>query len=283
MNLLMGKEKLMIGMVHLRALPGTPRHSLKMADIVRTAVEEAAALRAAGFDAVLIENMHDVPYLKRSVGPEITAAVTAAAAAVIRAVDCPVGIQILAGANREALAAALAAGAAFIRAEGLVFAHVADEGIIEADAGELLRYRKAIEAEGILVLADIKKKHSSHAITADVDLAQTAHAAEFFGADGLIVTGTATGAPTRKADLIEARKGTSLPLLVGSGTTPENLDDLWAAADGFIIGSWLKEGGRWDRPLDPGRVKEIIASSRRLKSGPDNEGPRRVGHTKGRR
>ena len=268
MNLLMGKEKLMIGMVHLRALPGTPRHSLKMADIVRTAVEEAGALRAAGFDAVLIENMHDVPYLKRSVGPEITAAVTAAAAAVIRAVDCPVGIQILAGANREALAAALAAGAAFIRAEGLVFAHVADEGIIEADAGELLRYRKAIEAGGILVLADIKKKHSSHAITADVDLAETAHAAEFFGADGLIVTGTATGAPTRKDDLIEARKGTSLPLLVGSGTTPENLDDLWTAADGFIIGSWLKEGGRWDRPLDPGRVKEIIASARRLKSGP---------------
>lgn len=261
MSPLKGKEKSLVGMVHLRALPGTPRSSRKISEIVRIAVEEAAALREAGFDAVLIENMHDLPYLKRGVGPEITAAVTAAAAAVVRAVDCPVGIQILAGANREAMAAALAAGATFIRAEGLVFAHVADEGIMEADAGELLRYRKAIGAKGIRIFADIKKKHSSHAITADLDLAQTAHAAEFFGADGLIVTGTATGAPTGKADLLQAREGTALPILVGSGTTPENLSELWDAADGFIIGSWLKEGGRWDRPLDPGRMKAIIAAA----------------------
>jgi len=268
MSPLKPNDKSLVGMVHVRALPGTPRHSLSVPEIVRTAVEEAVILREAGFDALLVENMHDLPYLKRVVGPEITASMTAATAEVVRAVDCPVGIQILAGANREALATALAAGAGFIRAEGLVFAHVADEGLMEADAGELLRYRKAIGAEGIRIFADIKKKHSSHAITADLDLAETAHAAEFFGADGLIVTGSATGSPTSRRDLEEARRGTALPLLVGSGTTPENLPELWDAADGFIVGSWIKEGGSWERPLDRTRIGAILEAAEKLRGTP---------------
>ena len=109
--------------------------------------------------------------------------------------EVPLGLQVLAGANREALAVAFAAGAAFVRCEGFVFAHVADEGLMESDAGALLRYRRAIGAEGVRVFADVKKKHSAHAITADVELADTAHAAEFFLADGVIVTGVATGRP----------------------------------------------------------------------------------------
>ena len=111
------------------------------------------------------------------------------------------GAQILAGANKQALAAALASGIDFIRAEGYVFAHVADEGIIESNAGELLRYRKQIGADNILVFTDIKKKHSSHSITADVDLKETAKAAEFFISDGLIVTGSATGEEANQNDV----------------------------------------------------------------------------------
>lgn len=50
-------------------------------------------------------------------------------------------------------------GLDFIRAEGFVFSHVADEGIINACAGNLLRYRKQVGAENIQIFADIKKKH----------------------------------------------------------------------------------------------------------------------------
>lgn len=251
-------QKLIVGMVHLRALPGTPRHTLAMREICRLAAAEARQLRDAGFDAVLVENMHDVPYLKRAVGPEITAAVTAALCAVREAVDCPIGVQILAGANREALAAALAADAQFIRCEGFVFGHVADEGWIESDAGALLRMRKALGAEHIAVWADVKKKHSSHAITADISLADTVHAAEFFGADAVIVTGRATGDPAAVANLEEARRATRLPVLVGSGTTPDTLSNQWHAVDGFIIGSWLKRGGHWDNELDSQRISAIM-------------------------
>ena len=168
------------------------------------AAAEARIYQEHGFHGLMIENMHDRPYLKGAVGPEIVAAMTAIGREVRRATTLPLGVQVLAGANLEAMAVAHACGAAFVRAEGFVFAHVADEGIIESSAGRLLRYRKAIGADAVRVFVDIKKKHSAHAITSDVDLVETAHAAEFFLADGLIVTGVATG---RAADARGGARG----------------------------------------------------------------------------
>ena len=170
----------------------------------------------------------------------------------------PCGIQILAGANREALAVALAAGLDFIRAEGFVFAHVADEGLIESCAGELLRYRKAIGAEHIQVYCDIKKKHCSHAITQDVDIGETAKAAEFFMSDGVIVTGIATGATADIADIHAVRAHCRLPVLVGSGVTATNVANYLEAVDGIIVGSFFKDKGYWANPIVPQRVKDFM-------------------------
>lgn len=89
----------------------------------------------------------------------------------------------------QALAIAKASNLQFIRAEGFVFAHIADEGFTDACAGQLLRYRKQIDAENVLIFTDLKKKHSSHTITNDITLLETVHAAEFFLTDGVILTG----------------------------------------------------------------------------------------------
>eukprot|EP00126_Sphaerothecum_destruens_P000557 Sdes_comp10676_c0_seq2m2368 len=125
--------------------------------------------------------MHDLPYKKTPVGPEIVAAMAIISEKVKSVANhLPVGLQILAAANQEAIAVAHAANLQFIRAEGFVFSHVADEGIIQACAADLLRYRKSIGAENLLVMADIKKKHSSHAITSDISIGSTAKACEFF-------------------------------------------------------------------------------------------------------
>src|SRR6266542_1874447 len=199
---LFGVQRALIGVVHLQALPGTPASKLDITAISSIAVDEALAYEDAGFHGVMIENTHDRPYLKAAVGPEITAAMAVIGSEVRRAIALPLGIQVLAGANSNSLAVALACGASFVRVEGFVFAHVADEGLIESSAGALLRYRRAIGADGVRVFADIKKKHSAHAITADVDIAETAKAAEFFQADGVIVSGVATG---RAADAEEVR------------------------------------------------------------------------------
>lgn len=261
-----GTRKALVGMVHVGAMPGTPRATESINAVAARAVEEAWLLAEAGFDAVVIENMHDVPYLRREVGPEVVAGMTVVADAVKDAVDVPVGVQILAGANAAAVAVAHTTGLRFIRAEGFVFASVADEGLIpDADAGPLLRYRKSIGAEGVAILCDIKKKHSAHAITADVDLAETARAAEFCGADGVIVTGAATGRPTSVDDIRAVRFATELPLAVGSGVTPQNIREMFEFADALIVGSWFKHKGDWRNPPDPVRVRELVQAANRAR------------------
>jgi uncharacterized protein len=261
-----GSPKALVGMIHVGALPGTPRNTEPVHAIAGRAVEEAWMLAEAGFDALILENMHDVPYLMREVGPEIVSAMTVVADAVREAVDVPLGIQVLAGANKAALAIAHATGLQFIRAEAFVFASVADEGLMaEADAGPLLRYRKAIGAEKVRIIADIKKKHSAHAITSDVDIAETARNAAFFGADGVIVTGASTARPTSLDDLRKVRTATKLPLAVGSGATPDTLRELFEYADAVIIGSWYKVRGEWQSAPDPARVRDLVAAANRVR------------------
>lgn len=247
-----------IGMIHVEALPGTPRHQHSPQQIIDQAVAEAERYALCGIHGIAIENMHDIPYLNGAVGPEVTALMTAIGREIKRVVNIPCGIQILAGANQQAMAAALAAGLDFVRAEGFVFAHVADEGIIESNAGELLRYRKQIGAEHIPVFTDIKKKHSAHAITADVSLEETAHAAEFFLSDGLIVTGVATGQEADISEIQRVKSAVSLPVMVGSGVNLQNVDRYLEVCDGLIIGSWFKEHGHWTNPVDGERVKRMM-------------------------
>jgi membrane complex biogenesis BtpA family protein len=259
-------DKAVIGMVHVRALPGTPYHELPLREILATAADEARQLADAGCDGLIIENMHDRPYLLREVGAEIVAGMTAVAVAVRDAVTIPVGVQILAGANRQALAVAQASGASFIRAEGFVFSHVADEGLMaQADAGELLRYRREIRAQDVSILADVKKKHSSHSITADVSLGETARAAEFFGADGVVVTGPVTGRPAEVADVRAAAEAVAIPVAIGSGLTPGNLQDYWPFASLFIVGSYIKRDGLWSNPIDAGRLDDFMQAAARCR------------------
>ncbi len=260
---LFASAKPVIGMIHVAALPGTPAGRLPLAKIIATAVREARIYREAGLDGVAVENMHDVPYLRGGVGPEIVACMTAVALAVKAEFRGATGIQILAAANREALAVALAAGLDWVRAEGFAFAHIADEGFIDSNAAELLRYRRQIGAEKIPVWADIKKKHAAHALTADVSLGETAAAAEFMRADALIVTGTATGKAPARADVSEAGAHSSLPVVIGSGVDAENIGNFLPLADGFIVGSCFKQGGRWDRPVEAARVRAFMKKAGR--------------------
>jgi membrane complex biogenesis BtpA family protein len=256
----------LIGVLHVGALPGTPSASQSIDGLSRRMLDESRIYRDAGFTALILENMHDRPYLRGGVGPEITAAMTAIARDVKRETGLVIGIQVLAGANREAIAVAHASGADFVRVEGFVFAHVADEGVIESCAGELLRYRRAIGADRVLVFADIKKKHSAHAITADVSIVETAKAAEFFLADGVIVSGPATGVPASVEEVRDVAGSVGVPVLIGSGITAENLS-CYAPAHGFIVGSSMKRSGLWSDPLDPDAACALVSAFRQVSAG----------------
>ena len=229
------------------------------------AKQEARIYRECGVDGVIIENMHDVPYLRGEVGPEIVAAMTAIGIEVKSECGLPVGIQILAGANIEATAVAHAAGLDFIRAEGYAYAHIADEGFIQSSAAKLLRYRRMIGAERVQVWADVKKKHAAHAITADVDLGTTAETVEFMGADCVIVTGGVTGEPPQIGDVREAKSHCRLSVFLGSGISEANIAEFYQEADGFIVGSAFKFDGLWSNSIDPLRVTNFLRALNKLR------------------
>lgn len=264
---LFARQKPLIGMVHAWALPGTPRYESGIEAIAQQAASEAQMLENAGFDALIVENMHDAPYVWGDLGPEITAAMTRIALEVRTAVKLPLGVQILSGGHNEALAAASCGAGDFVRCENFVFSHVADEGLIsKAVAGEMLRYRKQIDAERVAIFADIKKKHASHALTADISVGEAAKAAAFFGADALIVSGKSTADPAEVSEVLEAKEASGLPVLVGSGLTPDNAGDMFEVADAVIVGSWYKQDGDWRRPLDPVRVRKLVDAVDRARS-----------------
>nr|XP_022908355.1 uncharacterized protein F13E9.13, mitochondrial-like [Onthophagus taurus]XP_022908356.1 uncharacterized protein F13E9.13, mitochondrial-like [Onthophagus taurus] len=251
-----------IGMIHLRALPGTPKYDGSLQKIIDTALKETEIYLKHNIDGLLIENMHDIPYVQsKRFKPETVAVMTRITTEIKKIIgqNMPCGIQVLACGNKEALAIAKACHLSFVRVEGFVFSHVADEGFTDACAGDILRYRKEIDAENVLIFSDIKKKHSSHSITSDVSLIETAKAAEFFLSDGVILTGTSTGAPADKIELDHLKDNLKIPVLIGSGITDANFHE-YKRADGVIVGSYYKKDGLWFNEIDEERLKRFCLS-----------------------
>ena len=244
-------------MVHLEPLPGSPGWAGDLNGIEARAIQDAESLIQAGCSALIVENMGDRPYLNGSVYPETAAAMTRIVREIVR-LECPVGVQVLAGANQQALAIAFATGASFIRVEAFAYGHVADEGWMDACAAELLRARANL-GSSIAVWADVQKKHASHALTSDLNLEELAHGTAFSGADVLVVTGPRTGSPTSLVD-VQSAAVAGLPVAVGSGVTPQDAGALSKYASALIVGSYCKRDGDWRNPVDQQRVRELWES-----------------------
>lgn len=253
-------------MIGLLPLPGAPAFRGSFQEILDCALADLAAYRQAGVDAVLLENSADLPYIKPPLPDADIDCVRQIAGEVRRGFKGPVGLQLLEAANLQALEVAVQTGLDFLRVEGFVFAHIGGAGLIEGCAGQLLRLRRQREAGHIRIFADVRKKHCAHALTGDLPLTEHVRQAEFFQADGLVVTGPRTGSEPKIADLEATAFVSKLPRLIGSGMTPDNLTRFFPHADGFIVGSALREAGRFLGPLDPDRLDRFMQVFRRLKS-----------------
>jgi membrane complex biogenesis BtpA family protein len=243
----------LVGMVHLLPTPGSPNWGGSMKVLLDAAERDADLLAANGCDALLVENMADMPYLRGEVPAEVVATMALATERVL-ARGLPTGIQVLAGANRQALGIAAATGAHFIRVEAFAYAHVADEGWMDACAGPLTRARAQVYPS-VALWTDVQKKHAAHTITADISLADLSHGHAYCGADALIITGSSTGHRT-SPEQVRTAQTAGLPVVVGSGITDENAAE-FSHADALIVGSWLKVDGRWQNQVDPSRVQAL--------------------------
>lgn len=258
-----GRGKALVGMIHVPPLPGAPRHrGASMAEICDACLRDAEALVAGGLHGLIVENHGDVPFRKPDrIGPETAACLAVIADRLSRAFDVPLGINVLANAAIPALAVAAASGARFIRVNQWANAYVANEGFIEGEAAEALRYRAALRAERVKVFADSHVKHGAHAITADRTVTELTRDLAFFDADAVIATGQRTGDSATMAEIDEIAAATHLPLLVGSGVTPANVAAILARTQGAIVASSLKEGGVWWNPVEPARVAALMQAA----------------------
>ncbi len=245
-------EKVVIGVIHLLPLPGSPGYTC-FDDVVEKAVRDAVALDMGGVDAVLVENFGDSPFL-REVGKEIVACMTAVAVEVKNSVSAAIGINVLRNDPIAALAIAKAVGADFIRVNQLYFTSVSPEGLLEGRAGEVLRYKRQIGCRA-MIFADISVKHAVHFASVEDYVLN----AERSWADALIVTGAATGKAVSLDVLRTVKRATRMPVLAGSGVNAENAEIILKHCDGIIVGSYFKRRGE----IDVDRVRKIVRIAKR--------------------
>lgn len=261
-------KKPIIGMVHSLALPGSPDFKkYKLSDIYDYAVEEAMRLIEGGVDGIMIENAGDIPFVKsKYMGPETAACIAVIGERIRRETDLPMGVNIVADAAMHSIAATKAFGGQFVRVNQWANAYIANEGYVEGAAGVALRYRSKLEAEDIHVLADVHVKHGSHAIVADRPIEELARDTAFFGAASLIATGFCTGDPTKVEEVLEVKKGSDLPVLVGSGIDASNCQELLKVADGAILGVSVKIPNLMSGKTDVAKLKEFMERVRELRA-----------------
>ncbi|GIK17186.1 MAG: phosphorybosylanthranilate isomerase [Planctomycetota bacterium] len=254
-------ERALIGVIHLPPLPGSPRHHLPVQAIVDRSVQEARILESVGFDAVILENLGDAPFFSDRVPPATVACMTLVGEALRLSTRLAVGVNCLRNDAIAALGIAAACGASFIRVNVLTGVVAADQGLIQGRADEVLRHRKLLGLK-TAILADVFVKH---AVTLHAtDLATAARDTARRGlADGLIVTGPATGVETSAEDVRRVRQAVpERPVFVGSGVTSQTVAGFLDLAAGVIVGSALKPGGDLDLPVDPDLAHAFVRAAR---------------------
>ena len=248
-------RKLLIGVVHLAPLPGSPRWRGNLERVLNLALSDARAYERGGVQALFIENFGDVPFFKTNVGPETVAAMAAAGRAIRAAVKLPIGFNVLRNDPRAALALCAACDGSFIRVNVHAGAMLTDQGIIEGEASETLRYRERI-CPGVQIFADVHVKHAAPLGQWPIEIAAR-DTLERGLADALIISGTGTGEAAEASDLERVRRACpGAKILLGSGVAADNARE-YPQADGFIVGTSLKRYGRVNNPVDPKRVAEL--------------------------
>ncbi|WP_258083662.1 BtpA/SgcQ family protein [Thermococcus thermotolerans] len=254
------EKKPLIGMVHLKPLPGSYLYDGNIDNVIELAVNDAKTLEKAGFDAIMVENFGDVPFPKY-VDKTTVAAFTAVAKAIRDEVSLPLGINVLRNDGIAAYSIAYAVKADFIRVNVLSGVAYTDQGLMEGIAHELARLRKLLPS-GIKVFADVHVKHAVHFFDFEDAIRDTV---ERGLADAIVVSGRATGKPVDVEKLALAKRVSPVPVVVGSGTSYDNLHELWKFADGFIVGTWIKRDGKVENEVSLERAMKLVELAKSLR------------------
>lgn len=250
-------SKAIIGVIHLLPLPGTPKFSGEVQNIVDRAITEATIYQKTQIDGIIIENFNDDPFSTKEISKDQLALMSAIVGQIRKEVSIPIGVNVHFNDWEAEIAICYAAQADFVRVEVFVDTVVTTSGIVSPCCAEVTRYRKSLGAEkSIQIFADIHPKYSRNLL--DTPLQVSAQMAEAALADAIIVTGYTTGEETPLEDIRQVRAVTDLPIFVGSGTNTGNVNSILEIANGAIVGSAFKQGGNVHNDLSEKRLTEFM-------------------------
>ncbi|MBD2355678.1 BtpA/SgcQ family protein [Tolypothrix sp. FACHB-123] len=251
-----------IGVVHLLPLPTSPRWGGSLKTVIDRAEQEATALASGGVDGIIVENFFDAPFTKNQVDPAVVSAMTVVVQRIQNLVTLPIGLNVLRNDAKSAVAIASCVRAQFIRVNVFTGVMATDQGLIEGEAHQILRYRRELGSD-VKILADVLVKHARPLSSPNLTVA-VKDTIERGLADAVILSGWATGSPPNIEDLeLACGAANGTPVFIGSGANWENVGTLMQAADGVIVSSSLKRHGQIEQPIDPIRVSQFVEAARR--------------------
>lgn len=258
---LFGVNKPIIGMIHLKALPGAPRNSLSIPEILTSAINDLNSLVEGKIDGVLVENYNDFPFQPFTADTSTVVSMSLIIKELVKSSSVPVGVNVLRNACSDALVIASLTGAEYIRCNFLTGAYVIDQGVVVGCAHILKRVQKQLSCfkteSTPLIFGDVLCKHASPISPRTIDL-EALDALERGLADAVIVTGDRTGLSVKLSDLKLLREKQIQPILIGSGVTLDNIQEILPLIDGIIIGTSLKHKNKISQPVDSKKVEALM-------------------------
>jgi len=261
---LFGAEKPIIGMCHLRALPGDPGYDFQkgLDWVYECALADINSLQEGGVDAILFSNEFSLPYLTKV--DTITVACMAALIATLKPkIRVPFGVNVLWD-PRASIDLAMATGAQFVR-EVFTGVYGSDFGLWNTNPGEVIRHQYAIGARSIRLFFNIVPE--SAAYLGNRSIAEIARSTVFnTKPDALCVSGLTAGTQVPLQTLQVVKEAVpQTPVFANTGVRLENIEEQLAVADGAIIGSAFKKEGETWNPVDRERVAAIMEKAKRIR------------------
>ena len=257
-------DKPVIGMCHLRPLPGDPGYEpgAGMAAVVAHARGEVAALQEGGVDGIMISNEFSLPYLTTT-EPVTAIAMARVVGELLAQLEVPFGVNVLWD-GVASIDLAAATGAAFVR-EVFTGVYASDFGLWNTDVGRTARHRMRVGASGVRLLYNIVPEGATY--LAGRDLAQLTRSTVFNGApDALCVSGLTAGAPTDTAALRVVKENAGdVPVVVNTGVRPDTVAESLRYADAAIVGTSFKREGKFENDAQASRVAELMAVAKALR------------------
>ena len=264
LSIIAAKRKPVVGMVQLGALPGGSRYrGGAIGPLLGAALADAEMLGKQGIDALMVQNLGDIPVAHRVTEVQV-AWMTRIASEVRAAARIPVGLNLLENDAEAMMAVASAAGADFVRIKVFVGAMMTPFGIETAQAHAAIKARNSWDADHVAIFADVHDRTgnpiASGGFAEDLDFA-----VRLGGADGLVLTGKSYAETLAFIKTARSKLG-PIPILVGGGVSAGNFAEVAAVADGVIVSSSLKSSGDAFGKFDPGKVKAFMDEARRVRS-----------------